>query len=155
MCGEQDCPWRTKFGDEAIIELADALHGNKQLTALSIASNQLTDEGAIAIAEALRHNDALSDLNLNDNQVGDTGALALADVLGENDVLTMLSLSYNELTDVGGRVLLGVLKSNASALEVLHLDNNPVSTGLIAEAEEESRLAFVPPETDSPTRDEL
>lgn len=39
-CDEEDCPYRTKLVDEEIIELADALHGNKALTALSINSNQ-------------------------------------------------------------------------------------------------------------------
>ena len=38
--------------DEAIVELADQLHGNSALTALSLSSNKMTDEGAIAIAGA-------------------------------------------------------------------------------------------------------
>ena len=35
-CAESDCPWRVKFGDEEIIDLADQLHGNSALTALSL-----------------------------------------------------------------------------------------------------------------------
>merc|ERR1711865_102399 len=81
MCAETDCPWRRKYEDEDIIELADRLHGNSALTAPSISSNMLTDESLIALAEALRNNDVLTEINLQGNQIGDQGALALAEVL--------------------------------------------------------------------------
>lgn len=159
-CAEADCPWRVKFGDEAIVELADQLHGNSALTALSLSSNKMTDEGAIAIAEALRNNEVLSDLNFAGNQIGDQGAFALAEVLEQNAHCTVLNLEYNQLTDEGGRMLLSVLKSNTSALETLYLGNNKVSADLVLDAEEASREAFKPPEghgsqAQLPERDEL
>ena len=51
-CDEDDCPHRIGLVDEEIIELADALHGNTILTALSLAANKITDESAKALAEA-------------------------------------------------------------------------------------------------------
>ena len=160
-CAEVDCPWRVKFTDEAIIELADKLHGNTVLTALSIASNDMSDEGAIAIAEALRDNEALNDLNLAGNTIGDAGALAFAEVLAKNAVFTNLNLEYNSLTDEGGRALLGLLKSNESALETLHMGHNKMDASIVAEADEENQASFRPPTGTAdttaslPSRDEL
>lgn len=159
-CAEADCPWRVKFDDDAIVELADHLHGNSALTALSISSNKVTDEGVIAIAEALRNNEVLSDLNLLGNLIGDKGAIALAEVLAENAFCTSVNLEHNRLTDAGARALLDVLKSDASALETLYLGSNRVSAELVVEAEEASRLAMQPPDDHPaasalPARDEL
>jgi Ran GTPase-activating protein (RanGAP) involved in mRNA processing and transport len=114
----------------------------------------------MAIAEALRNNEVLNDLNLQGNQIGDQGAFALAEVLETNAHCTVLNLEHNQLTDEGGRMLVGVLKSNTSALETLYLGSNKVSKELVAEAEEESRLAFRPPVSHStaaqlPEREEL
>jgi Leucine-rich repeat (LRR) protein len=144
-CAEVDCPWRIKFDNEAIIELADQLHGNSQLTALSISSNKLTDESAVALAEALRNNQVLSDINLQGNQIGDQGALALAEVLETNTYCTVLNLEFNLLTDEAGQALLSVLKSNQSALEMLYLANNKISEDIVDEAAEESKAALRPP----------
>ena len=159
-CAEADCPWRVKFDDDAIVELADHLHGNSALTALSLSSNKVTDEGAIALAEALRNNEVLSDINLLGNLIGDKGALALAEVLADNAYCTSLNLEHNRLTDEGGQALLEVLKSNTSALETLYLGSNKVSVDIVVEAEEANRLAMRPPDdhpaaASLPGRDEL
>ena len=144
-CGEIDCPWRVQFDDEDIIELADQLHGNSQLTALSISSNKLTDESAVALAEALRNNQVLSDLNLQGNKITDKGAIALAEVLEHNAYCLSLNLGHNQLTNEAGQVLLNVLKSKESALETLYLDNNKISEDILDEAAEASKAAFRPP----------
>ena len=144
-CAEADCPWRVKFGDEEIIELADKLHGNTALTALSLGSNKISDEGTTAIAEALRENDVLTDLNMAGNLISDQGAHALAEVLAANAVLTNLNLEHNRITDKGGRVLLELLKGNESALDTLHIGNNKISADVVAEAEDANQAAFRPP----------
>jgi hypothetical protein len=159
-CAELDCPWRIKFEDEAIVELADQLHGNSALTALSLASNKMSNEGVLALAEALRDNEMLNDLNLAGNEISDQGALALADVLASNAVCTTLNLEHNQITDEGGRALLELLKSNESALETLHIGNNQISADIVAEAEDQNQAAFRPPTRgDTPqiasSRDEL
>lgn len=146
MCVEADCPWRKPFGDDEIIDLADQLHGNTALTALSISSNMMSDESTIAIAEALRENEALADLNLQANQIGDAGAIALADVLAENEVFLTLNIEHNLLTDEGARALLAALNSNASAFEKLYIGNNArVSKQVITEIEQANTLNFMPP----------
>ena len=144
-CADVDCPWRVKFSDEAIIELADQLHGNSALTALSLGSNKISDEGALAIAEALRENEVLTDLNLAGNLIGDQGAVALAETLTSNVGVTNLNLEHNRFTDTGGRMLVDLLKNNESALDTLHIGNNKVSAELVAEAEDVSAAAFRPP----------
>ena len=146
-CAEMDCPWRVKFGDEEIIELADKLHGNTALTALSLNSNTITNEGAMAIAEALRDNEVLCDLNLGGNNISDAGASALADILATNGVFTNLNLEHNQISEAGGRVLVNLLKSTESALDTLHIGNNEVSPELVAEAEEANKAAFIPPDS--------
>ena len=130
-CAEADCPYRLKLGDEEVIELADALHGNTVLTALSISSNKVSDEGAKALAEALRDNEALVELNLQANQIEDGGAIALAEAFQHNPTLSLLNLEHNLLHDAGGRALLGTLQANTSALETLHLSRNPISADLM------------------------
>ena len=152
FCAEMDCPWRVKFDDESIIELADKLHGNTALTALSLMSNDITDEGAMAIAEALRDNEVLADLNLGGNNITDVGASALAEVLAKNGVFTNLNLDHNLLSEAGGRVLVNLLKSPESALDTLHIANNKISAELVAECEEANKESFQPPraETDTP-----
>ena len=145
-CGDVDCPWRVKFTDEAIIQLADTLHGNTALTALSIGSNEISDEGVIAIAEALRDNEVLIELTLSGNMIGNAGVAALADALKANPVLTNLNIEYNQLTDEGARALLNLLKSDESALETLHIDNNKISAELLAAVVEQNQVAFRPPE---------
>ena len=145
-CSEEDCPWRIKFGDEDIIELAHQLHGNTGLTALSIAANKITDESAIAIAESLKDHQAITDLNLHANQIGDPGALALADSLANNEILLTINIGANQLTDEGALALLSVLKSNVSALETLNVAGNmQVSEAVIRNIENENRMAFTPP----------
>ena len=144
-CAESDCPYRNKFGDEEIIQLADALHGNGVLTALSLSSNELTDESVKALAEALRDNEVLNELNLQGNQIGDAGAIALAEVIGTNPAFTFLNIAHNQVTDVGGNALLTALKSQDSALETLHMDNNKMGKKLVAEADNYSKEALTPP----------
>jgi len=144
-CAEQDCPHRIKFGDEEIIELADALHGNKVLTALSLSSNKLTDESVKALAEALRDNDALTELNLQANNIGDSGAVALAEVLATNPTFGVLNLQQNNIGDLGGRALIDVLKTNSSGLESLHMGMNKMSNELVDLALELTEKAKLPP----------
>jgi hypothetical protein len=145
MCTEADCPWRRKFGDEEIVELADHLHGNAALTALSMSSNAITDESALAIAEVLRDNEALTEMNLQHNQIGDQGAIAIAESLRANSVFTLLNLQHNMLTDEGGSALLAVLQSNISGLETLYLGNNDISENILAEVDMQNRQAMLPP----------
>ena len=155
-CAEVDCPWRVKFGDEDVVELADKLHGNTALTALSINSNEVSDEGVTALAEALRDNEVLIDLNLAGNNVGDQGAFALAEALATNAVFTNLNLEYNRLTNEGARVLVDLLKSNTSALDTLHIGNNKVSADIVKEVEEANLEAFRPPAGNAlPEKDEM
>ena len=144
-CAEVDCPWRVKFTDEDIIELADQLHGNTALTALSASSNSISDQGVMAIAEALRDNEALIDLNLAGNAVGNQGAFAIAEVISTNAVFTNLNLEFNKLTDEGGRVLLEKLQSQECALETVHIANNPISSEILSEIAEANKAAFRPP----------
>lgn len=144
-CAENDCPHRVKFGDEEIIELADALHGNSVLTALSLSANKLTDESVKALAEAMRDNEALTELNLQANSIGDGGALALAEVLETNPTFTVLNLQQNLISDVGGRALVDVLKSNTSALETLHLGGNKMTGDIMGLAQELTERNMLPP----------
>ena len=132
-------------GDDDVVELADALHGNTVLTALSIGSNKLTDESAKAIAEALRDNEALTDLYLQGNHIGDEGAIAIAAVLQENELLTLLNMEHNVIGDEGGEALLDVLKSNTTALETLHLGHNRISSWILTEVEAENARKMQPP----------
>ena len=145
MCTEADCPWRKKFSDEDIVELADHLHGNTALTALSMSSNAITDESALAIAEVLRDNEALTELNIQHNHIGDRGAVALAESLRANSVFTLLNLQHNMLTDEGASALLAVLQSNTSGLETLYVAHNDISEDVLAEIEMQNRQAMVPP----------
>ena len=123
-CDEDDCPHRVGLVDEELIELADALHGNTAITAISIAANKMTDESAKALAEALRDNEALNELNLSNNQIGDEGAAAIAEVFQSNQVMTLLNLESNLIEEEGGKAILDLLKSNTSALEILYIENN-------------------------------
>jgi len=145
-CTEAECPYRIKFGDDEIIELADAMHGNTVLTALSLGSNKLSDESAKALAEVLRDNEALTDLHLQGNQISDDGAVALAQVLQENPVLTTLNLEHNIIGDEGGQAILDVLQSNTSALDTVHLSHNDVSPWILSTIAAENDRMMKPPE---------
>lgn len=145
-CTEDICPHRIKFVDDELVELADALHGNTVLTALSIMSNNATDETAKALAEALRDNEVLQELNLNDCQIGDEGATALAEVFHDNPVFITLNIENNRLTDDGGRALLELLKSNASSFETVYAGGNKLSPALLAEIADEMKRQMTPPE---------
>lgn len=147
MCAEQDCPWRNMFEDEMIIQLADALHGNGVLTALSASSNKLTSESVKALAESLRDNEVLTDLNLAHNEIDDNGVVALAEVLSNNPSLTTINLAGNDVSEIGMRALLDVSKSDESALETIVLEGNPKLTqSHLEEVEQQNRFAFTPPE---------
>ena len=146
-CDEDDCPHRVGLVDEELIELADALHGNTAITAISIAANKMTDESAKALAEALRDNEALNELNLSNNQIGDEGAAAIAEVFQSNQVMTLLNLESNLIEEEGGKAILDLLKSNTSALEILYIENNNLPKWIEEEVAEENRLnQEVPPE---------
>lgn len=150
-CSEQDCPSRIMFTDEQIIELADKLHGNSQLTAISLGSNLVADEGCTAIAEALRDNENLADLNLQGNQIGDQGAMALVQAMTNNVALNSINLAFNNLTDTGARALIDLLKNPESALDTLHIFNNTdVSPALMAECLDANQLAFQMPPSGMP-----
>lgn len=146
-CDEDDCPHRVGLVDEELIELADALHGNTAITAISIAANKMTDESAKALAEALRDNEALNELNLSNNQIGDEGAAAIAEVFQSNQVMMLLNLESNLIEEEGGKAILDLLKSNTSALEILYIENNNLPKWIEEEVAEENRLnQEVPPE---------
>lgn len=146
-CDEDDCPHRIGLVDEEIIELADALHGNTILTALSLAANKITDDSAKALAEALRDNEALNELNLANNQIGDDGAVALAEVFATNQVLTQLNIEYNQLGDEGGRAILDLHRSNMSAMEIVYIEGNDMAPWIVEEVKKENRLnTEIPPE---------
>ena len=144
-CTAADCPSRVKIEDADIIELAEALQGNKILNVLSIASNLITDEGAKAIAEALLENEALIELSLQGNQITDEGAIAIAGAVQANPMLSVLNLEHNQIGDEGGRALLDALKSNASALDQLHIGNNPMDTSIVRRANTENEGNIRPP----------
>lgn len=138
-CDEEDCPHRTALIDDEIIELADALHGNTMLDAISLSANKVTDESAKALAEALRDNEALKELNLMGNEIGDEGAIALAEVWQTNQVFTTLNIEFNQIGDEGGKALLDVHRSNTSALEIVYIENNDMSQWLYEEVKKENR----------------
>lgn len=147
-CSDQDCPWRVEFEDEDVIELADKIHGNTQLTMLSAAANKITDEGVMAIAEALRDNEGMTDLNLSGNQITDNGGAALAEALAKNSYLTTLDLGFNNLTDVSARLLIALVKSDVSSLDRLGINNNDaISAEVMAECKDANEAAFRPPPT--------
>ena len=150
-CSEIDCPWRIKFTDEEIVDLADKLHGNEVLLALSISANNLTDESAVAISEAMRQNNNLLELNLQENAIGDQGAIAIAEVIRYNVVFHQLNLAYNNITDEGAQLLLEVLKSEDSALETLNLRSNRLTASVLREIEQEMRRQRLPPEGYEPS----
>ena len=139
-CDEEDCPHRVALVDEEGIELADALHGNTVLTAISLAANKITDESAKALAESLRDNEVLNELNLMGNEIGDEGAAAIAEVFQTNPVFTLLNLEANQIGDEGGKAILDLLKSNTSALEIVYIENNKMAKWIEEEVAEEVRL---------------
>jgi hypothetical protein len=156
MCVDADCPRRIKFTDEEIIGLADELHGNTELSALSISSNAIKDQGAIALAEFIHGNQVLNEVNLQGNLISDEGALALAKAISSDCAVTVLNMQYNQLTDAGGEALMEVLKSNETSLDELFLEHNQISEELVAEAIVQNQRAFMaPPQVQDLARDEL
>lgn len=89
----------------ASCEFADALRGNKTLTALELSDNMLTHVAVETIAEALKSNTALKKLGLACMDVGPQGCKALGDMLKENSSLTEL-LMYGARGGAEGMIAL-------------------------------------------------
>ncbi|CAF1381715.1 unnamed protein product [Adineta ricciae] len=125
------------FTTAGLNHLATALHDNKTLTFLRLASNSLEDVDAQHLSNVLRQNKVLTILKLQDNRIGDAGAKYLANALENNTVhndrvwpkhytktITALYLESNNITfaDDGVQHLTEALQNNTT-LTVLDLAN--------------------------------
>jgi Ran GTPase-activating protein (RanGAP) involved in mRNA processing and transport len=77
-------------------DIADALKGNKTLTTLSLAHNELGDENVKVLANALKHNTSLNTLDVTNTDFGDESAFALTSMLHVNESLKTLHIDHNE-----------------------------------------------------------
>lgn len=75
-----------------IVQLAEALHGNETLTALSLGHCIVGDDGAVALAGALRVNHTLLKLNLENCRIGALGLRALLEAARVNSTLQELDI---------------------------------------------------------------
>lgn len=121
-----------------------AWYRTNKLRSLYLTLNRLGPAGAVELSNAIgQHqriggpafmaNEGLRELYLDSNVIGDIGAQAIAGMLHptRGSLMQIVSLRSNRITDVGGQALLDAIQINNALLE-LHLDQNPISPGIIS-----------------------
>lgn len=130
-----------QISEEGLQRIAEALHGNQSLLALTIHHTlgysdpdgglfakrpAMCTQTAKHFADALVHNRVLTILNLRSNVlIGDCGARYLAAALKQNKVLLDLNLSQTGLSDEGVWLLADALRANTT-LRFLDVRGNDV-----------------------------
>lgn len=94
VLGIQGC----KVDDSGIVEIAEILKSNPNITSLGLQSNSFGAKGAIAIAEALKLNHKLTELSLAFNNFGNEGAIAIEKALHTNKTLSMCWLAMSPMS---------------------------------------------------------
>lgn len=107
--------------------LATAL-GKTRIENVFLCHNGIGDEGAEMIAEAIKTNQHLKELWLDGNQIGLSGAKALAKVVpGKACALEVLSMDDNPITNEGAGVLLEAARK-ADSLRYLSFSRSNFAT---------------------------
>ena len=75
-----------QLGDDAIVNLCNALSKNTSCRVLDISNNQFGLPGLLSVAQLISTNHVLTQLNLSYNQLDPRGALALSKVLPTSNV---------------------------------------------------------------------
>ena len=118
-----------RAGPDASAALARSINLHlRNLTSLDVSDCTFSDEGADELAAAVGKQSHLRNLKLRDASLGLEGATKVVKALASNNIqLLVLDLSGNELEDDGVVAIASLLKSQ-TALKVLRLDENEITS---------------------------
>lgn len=115
-------------GDEGAISIAGLMKDSPILEDFRCSSTRVGSEGGVALSEALVNSTNLKKLDLRDNMFGVEAGIALSKGISGFSNLTELYLSYLNLEDEGTLALVDAIKNSASALEVLDMAGNDITS---------------------------
>ncbi|XP_071738248.1 RAN GTPase-activating protein 1-like [Rutidosis leptorrhynchoides] len=115
-------------GDEGAISIAGLVKESPVLEDFRCSSTRVGSEGGVVLSEALVNAVNLKKLDLRDNMFGVEAGIALSKGIPVFSNLTEVYLSYLNLEDEGTLALVDALKNSASALEVLDMAGNDITS---------------------------
>ena len=115
------------------IHVAGSLKHNHSLLKLNLRNCDISEKGGKAIGDALMVNRSLQVLDLHGNPIS-AGVVHIAESLKHNHSLQEINLSNCNISEKGGKAIGDALMVNRS-LQVLDLQGNPISAGVVHIAE--------------------
>nr|XP_043637143.1 RAN GTPase-activating protein 2-like [Erigeron canadensis] len=115
-------------GDEGAISIARLVIKSPVLEDFRCSSTRVGPQGGFVLSEALGNSTNLKKLDLRDNMFGVIAGIALSESLLVFSNLTEVYLSYLSLEDEGTIAIVNALKNSASALEVLEMAGNDITS---------------------------
>jgi len=106
------------LGDQGCAALAKALASSPALKRLDLSGNSIGDKGGADVAKALATNSTLTFLSLENNCIADHAGVGIAQALSHNNALLSLSLKANLLRDTTGEALVVGLRTNDTLTEL-------------------------------------
>lgn len=115
-------------GDEGAISISQLVEKSLLLEDFRCSSTRVGSEGGVALSDAISKCTLLKSLDLRDNMFGVEAGLALSKAISVFSHLTEIYLSYLNLEDEGAVALVNALKNSDSALEVLEMAGNDITS---------------------------
>lgn len=115
-------------GDEGAVAIAGLVKESPLLEDFRCSSTRVDSEGGVELSEALGTCTNLKKLDLRDNMFGVEAGIALSKGISVFSNLTEVYLSYLNLEDEGALALINALQNSVSALEVLEMAGNDITS---------------------------
>jgi hypothetical protein len=118
-----------------ITALANIIPGMRALLVLSLKSNKLQAAGGKALAEGLKGNKVITELNIADNNLannGDdmSGVIALADVIPDIGAISSANLLLNNIGVDQAEELVSILKEHPTLKSLCGITGNETELGM-------------------------
>ncbi|MFS7888883.1 putative WPP domain, leucine-rich repeat domain superfamily, WPP domain superfamily [Helianthus anomalus] len=120
------------MGDEGAMAISQLVKGSPNLEDFRCSSTRIGSAGGVALAEALKTCTLLKKLDLRDNMFGPKPGVSLGNAL--HAYLTEIYLSYLNLENEGSIALANALKQSKSALEIIEMAANNITSEAAAKA---------------------
>lgn len=114
--------------DEGAVAISQIVKESPNLEDFRCSSTRVGSVGGVALSESLQNSTLLKKLDLRDNMFGPQSGVALGRALSVPVKLTEVYLSHLRLEDEGVTAIVNGLKGSASALEILDLAGNSLTS---------------------------
>jgi Ran GTPase-activating protein (RanGAP) involved in mRNA processing and transport len=102
----------SKFNEEELDLLCDALKYNKTIKLLNLSNNNIS----LTALKSLSKNKTIKSLNISDCNICDNGCIYISKLIEDNNTLNTIMMTGNMITDLGCKSLCDSLKYNKNII---------------------------------------